>query len=215
MLLCNRCGSILCLYIHANTQRACATCWRLNSKCLLSVSFLFFNSAIIQFNLRLLSGTQFNKCFNKLKHDLEAWREIVLLADTVFKWDKPAFAGIVAAIVTIGYILVWWMDLSVLTLVSLIGIAIVVLDYGYPIVSRMIFRPENWTGAQEKRYEQTCRELCTVRLAVCSVCHALFVGKEEKSTKVRGTCFLFQFTIIVKLNQFFSNVQNSTTSRPF
>lgn len=176
----------LCMQIHNALARPVGALTQI--VCFPSL-FRFFNSVIIQFNHRLLSCAQFNKCFNKLKHDLEAWREIVLVADTVFKWDKPAFAGIVAAIVTIGYILVWWMDLSVLTLVSLIGIAIVVLDYGYPIVSRMIFRPENWTGAQEKRYEQTCRELCTVRLAVCSVCHALFVDKEEKSTKVKRTCF--------------------------
>lgn len=139
---------------------------------------------LLHLRLQYSLPPQFNKCFNKLKHDLEAWREAVLLADTVFKWDKPAFAGIVATVVTIAYILVWWLDLSVLTLGSLIGIFVVVLDYGYPIVSRMIFRPENWTGAQEKRYEQTCRELCAVRLAACSLCQTLCVGKEEKSTKV-------------------------------
>lgn len=127
---------------------------------------------------------QFNKNLNKLKHDLELWREAVLLADTVLKWDKPAYAGIVGAAVTIAYIIVWYLDLSVLTLLSLLGIGVVVLDYAYPIVARMVFRPDQWTGAQEKRYERVCGEVCAVRMRLCAVCQAVFVGKEDKSTKV-------------------------------
>lgn len=127
---------------------------------------------------------QFTKNFNKLKHDLELWREAILLATSVLKWDKPVYASLVGVAVTLGYIIIWYLDLSVLTLVSLLGIAAVVLDYAYPIVAGMVFRADAWSGAHEKRYEQVCRELCTVRMAMCGVCRAVFVGKEEKSVKV-------------------------------
>lgn len=141
-------------------------------------------SHLIPYSTVHRTHTQFNKNLNKLKHELELWREAVLVADTVLKWDKPAYAGIVAAAVTIAYIFIWYVDLSVLTLLSLLGIAVVVLDYAYPIVARMVFRPDHWTGLQEKRYESVCGEICAVRMRVCAVCQALFVGKEEKSTKV-------------------------------
>lgn len=54
---------------------------------------------------------------------------------------------------TFVFIFLWYLDFSTLTLIALITIFVTVLDYGYPMVSKFIFKPENWSGSQEKIYE--------------------------------------------------------------
>lgn len=123
---------------------------------------------------------------HKMKHDLEDWREAILHINSLLKWEKNFFAGIIGGAVSVAFLLIWWMDLSVLTMVSLAGLTVVVLDYVYPIVSKFVFSADQWTGVQEKRYEEVCQELCNVRRCVDALVHCIFVGKERKSTKVCG-----------------------------
>lgn len=76
------------------------------------------------------------------------------------------------------------MNLSLLTLVGVIGVVAVIFDYGYPIVSKVIFKPENWTGAQEKSYEEVVNEILAIKLKVCGFIKYACVPKEEKTIVV-------------------------------
>lgn len=128
-------------------------------------------------------GTQ-KKQFNKLKHDLEGFREIVLLLSSVLKWEKKFYPGVIFGAISFLFLILWWLDLSLLTLVSVIGLIVILTDYGFPIVSKVIFKPENWTGVQEKAYEEVCEELSTVKVKVCGLTKHLCVPKEEKTIVV-------------------------------
>lgn len=63
-------------------------------------------------------------------------------------------------------------------------ISITVLDYGYPLVSKFIFKAENWSGSQEKLYEQVIQEIVDVRLCVCGAVCSFFSSRSERSTFV-------------------------------
>lgn len=119
-----------------------------------------------------------------MKHNLEDWREAILLLSSVLKWDKQIYAGIIGGAVSFQFLLIWWLDMSYLSLVSLVLLLAVVLDYAYPIGSKFVFNPDQWTGAEEKRYEEVCQELCAVRKFVSGLWHSMFVSKEQKSAKV-------------------------------
>lgn len=127
-----------------------------------------------------------NKMFNKLKHELEDWREPILLIDSLLKWQRKAYAGVLFGVINIVFLVIWWMDLSVLTMAALTGLAITMLDYGWPIVSKFVFKPENWTGVQEKSFEGVCTELLNVWMQVRSVYDCFFNHRETKSTKVNS-----------------------------
>jgi len=121
------------------------------------------------------------KQFNKLKHDLEEYRELILLLSSVLKWEKKFYPGIIFGAITFLFIVLWYLNLSLLTLVSVIGLATILIDYGYPIVSKVVFKPENWTGAQEKEFEEVVNGLLSVKLKVCSFTKYASVPKEEKT----------------------------------
>lgn len=126
------------------------------------------------------------KQFNKLKHDLEEYRELILLLSSVLKWEKKFYPGVIFGAITFLFIILWYLNLSLLTLVSIIGLIGILIDYGYPIVSKIVFKPENWTGAQEKAYEEVCNEILAVKLKVCGVTKYACVPKEEKTIVVSG-----------------------------
>lgn len=124
------------------------------------------------------------KQFNKLKHDFEGFREIILVLSSVLKWEKKFYPGIIFGVISFLFLILWYLDLSLLTLVSVIGLIVILIDYGFPIVSKVIFKPENWTGVQEKSYEEVCDEILTVKLKVCGLTKHLCVSKEEKTIVV-------------------------------
>lgn len=103
---------------------------------------------------------------------------------SVLKWEKKFYPGVIFGVISFLFVILWYVNLSLLTLVSVIGLIAVVVDYGFPIVSKMIFKPENWTGAQEKSYEEVCEELSNVKLKVCGLTKHLCVPKEEKTIVV-------------------------------
>lgn len=124
------------------------------------------------------------KQFNKTKHDLEVYREIILLANSVLKWDNKIFPGIIFGGISFIFLVLWYLDLSVLTFVALSLLFVTFLDYAFPYVSKLIFKSNNWTGVQEKKFEQICYEIVHVKSKLCAGFHYAFAAKEEKSTVV-------------------------------
>lgn len=125
--------------------------------------------------------------FNKVKHDLEVYRELLLILNSVLKWEQSFFPGIVGGVLTLLFIVLWWLDFSSLTLVALIAILVTVVDYGYPLVSKFIFKPDNWSGTQEKLYEQVIQDIVDVKLCVCGSICSFFSSRSERSTFVSVT----------------------------
>ncbi|CRK93165.1 CLUMA_CG006526, isoform A [Clunio marinus] len=122
------------------------------------------------------------KVFNKVKHDLEVYRELLLILNNILKWEQNFFPGIIGGVLTLLFIILWWLDFSTLTLIALITIFVTVLDYGYPLISKFIFKAENWSGSQEKLYEQVIQDIVDVRLSICSAICSFFSSRSERST---------------------------------
>lgn len=122
--------------------------------------------------------------FHKVKHDLEVYKEALLIVSKVLKWEQSFFPGVIAGVVTFVFLLLWFLDFSSLTLVALSLMVVTVLDFGYPLVSKFIFKPENWSGAQEKLYEQVIEEIVDVRICVESKVSSFFASRSERSTFV-------------------------------
>jgi len=122
------------------------------------------------------------KIFNKVKHDLEQWREVLLILNGILKWDQSFFPGVIFGVITFLFIILWWLDLSTLTLIAFITMLITVLDYGYPLVSKFIFKPENWSGTQEKLYENVVQEIVDVKLCIEGSISSFFNSRSERST---------------------------------
>lgn len=97
-------------------------------------------------------------------------------------WEKQYYAGVVFGSISVLYLTLWYLDLSLITLVSLLGLVSILMDYVFPTVSRLIFGSVNWDGDQEAKFEDVCSQVCTVKANLALWYEYLF--KERKSTVV-------------------------------
>lgn len=114
------------------------------------------------------------------KRKLENWREVLTHLNSVITWEKPYYPGIVAGVVTVIFIMLWYFDPSVLTTLSMFGIIACVLDYVVPILSASFFDSSKWTGARERKYEEICYELVTLFIRVKTIWESARQIKETK-----------------------------------
>lgn len=125
------------------------------------------------------------KQFNKLKHDLEGWREVIVHGSGILKWEKSFYPGITCGVVTLLFVVLWWINFSVLTTAALLALVVCAGDFALPLLLKFVFKPENWTGVQEKRYEEVCREIYNAQVQLCNLWTRFRMAKEQKSTMVR------------------------------
>lgn len=152
------------------------------------------NQVIFHQKLLFYQKTQFffssrtfpqKKEYNRLKHNLEKWREIILLLNSFLKWEQKYFAGVVAAVITFVFMLIWYLDLSFVTCIGLTGLIVTLFDYFYPKLSKMFFKSENWRGLQEKKFEEVTEEIFQCKNRFRAIYHFVFDAKSDKSTLVR------------------------------
>lgn len=130
-----------------------------------------------------------------MKHDLEGCRELILHLNSVLKWEKKFFPGLIFGFTTILFLVLWYLDLSTMTMVALMLLFASVTDIGFPIISKFIFKSENWTGEQEKQFEAVCGEICVAKTTICSGLSCVFASKEEKSP----VCVIITIAVLILL----------------
>ncbi|KAH8347029.1 hypothetical protein KR059_004335, partial [Drosophila kikkawai] len=120
------------------------------------------------------------RALNKLKHDLEPFRTAIVGAYGVLTWEKQYYAGVVFGSISVLYLALWYLDFSLITLVSLLGLISILMDYMFPTVSRLVFGSVNWDGDQEAKFEDVCSQVCAIKANLATWYEYLF--KERKST---------------------------------
>jgi len=115
----------------------------------------------------------------KLKRELEGWREIVLQLHSVLLWEKNWYPGVIAGISTTLFLLLWLVEPSLLSTVSCAGLLATLLDYLVPTLSARLFNPAQWTGAQEKLFEEIC---CSIVQVYAAFSHQVVAFKDLKVT---------------------------------
>lgn len=124
------------------------------------------------------------KIFNKTKHDLEEWRELILHLNSILKWEQKYYPGVIFGVVSFVFLMLWYLDFALLTLVSLIALLVTVVDYGYPAIHKFIFKSESWTGTHEKNYENVIQDIVDFKVNTCSSVHNFCNSRSERSTFV-------------------------------
>lgn len=120
------------------------------------------------------------RALNKLKHDLEPFRTAIVGAYGVLTWEKQYYAGVVFGGISVLFLVLWYLDLSLITFLSLLALLRIVLDYVFPTVSRLLFGGINWDGDQEAKFEDVCGQVCSLKANLVMWYEYLF--KERKST---------------------------------
>merc|ERR1719315_159978 len=63
-----------------------------------------------------------------------------------------------------------WMSPSLITLLSLLGLVVTMLDYLGPMLMDRIFSSTQWTGEKEKKLDYVCKSVVSASLLFSSCC---------------------------------------------
>ncbi|CAH2307044.1 ADP-ribosylation factor 6-interacting 1 [Pelobates cultripes] len=115
-----------------------------------------------------------------LEEHFKEWGDVILVADRVLRWEKPWFPAIVMGAVSLVFILVYYLDPSVLSGVSCFVMLLCLADYLVPILAPRIFGLGQWSTEQHQRFHEICSNLVKSRRRAIGWWQRLFVLKEEK-----------------------------------
>ncbi|MFT7798872.1 ADP-ribosylation factor-like protein 6-interacting protein 1 [Arapaima gigas] len=71
----------------------------------------------------------------QLEEQLQGWGEVILAGDRILRWEKPWFPGALVGVVTLLFVLIYYLDPSVLTGLSCSVMLLCLADYlgtGWP-----------------------------------------------------------------------------------
>ncbi|XP_071964305.1 ADP-ribosylation factor-like protein 6-interacting protein 1 [Antedon mediterranea] len=106
---------------------------------------------------RLMDG-EINKdteitAVEQMLHD---WRFILLHVDRWMKWEKDSYPAIMTGCVSALFFIIWYLEPTILTTVSLLGMMICLTDYFLPRVFSKFVRTGEWTANNQQQYQQIC-----------------------------------------------------------
>lgn len=78
---------------------------------------------------------------------------------SVFIWSQPHHAPVLAASVSALFLLIWILNTSILTTISVIGIILTIADYTVPLLSTSLIDSSKFGPAEETVYENVCSEI--------------------------------------------------------
>ncbi|CAL1587624.1 unnamed protein product [Knipowitschia caucasica] len=116
----------------------------------------------------------------QLEEQLQAWGEVILVGDRVLRWEKPWFPGALLGALSLLFLLIYYLDPSVLTGLSCFAMLLCLADYLVPTLAPRVFGSNKWTTEQQQRFHEICGNLVKLQRRVVGWGRRLCTMKEEK-----------------------------------
>lgn len=116
----------------------------------------------------------------QLEEQLQGWGEVILAGDRVLRWEKPWFPAALMGATTVLFLLVYYLDPSVLTGLSCAVMLLCLADYLVPTLAPRVFGSNKWTTEQQQRFHEICGNLVRTQRRVLGWGKRLCTLKEEK-----------------------------------
>nr|AAD33046.1 ARL-6 interacting protein-1 [Mus musculus] len=94
-----------------------------------------------------------------LEEQLQGWGEVMLMADKVLRWERAWFPPAIMGVVSLLFLIIYYLDPSVLSGVSCFVMFLCLADYLVPILAPRIFGSNKWTTEQQQRFHEICSNL--------------------------------------------------------
>ncbi|OXB81813.1 UNVERIFIED_CONTAM: hypothetical protein H355_015010, partial [Colinus virginianus] len=137
-----------------------------------------------------------------LEEQLQGWGEVILMTDKVLRWERAWFPLALMSVVSFSFLMVYYLDPSVLSGVSCFVMFICLADYLVPALAPRIFGSNKWTTEQQQRFHEICNNLVKSRRRIVGWWKRFFTLKEEKPKMVLSSTVLKDLFALLHLNSF-------------
>merc|ERR1712083_743741 len=128
----------------------------------------------------LTNGSATGSDLDQLKKELEEYKHILAPLNNVMDWEQPHHPLIITSVVTALFSLVWYLQPSVITTFSLVGVVLCSVDFVVPTLSGYLFKGAEWSIDQECGFTDLCCRLQSVRAWVHHWTDVLATIKNQK-----------------------------------
>ncbi|XP_056609815.1 ADP-ribosylation factor-like protein 6-interacting protein 1 [Triplophysa dalaica] len=117
---------------------------------------------------------------SQLEEQLQGWGEVILAGDRFLRWEKAWYPGVLVGATTVLFLLIYYLEPSVLTGLSCTVMSLCLADYLVPTLAPRVFGSNKWTTEQQQRFHEICGNLVKTQWRVLGWWKRLFALKEEK-----------------------------------
>ncbi|XP_026103066.1 ADP-ribosylation factor-like protein 6-interacting protein 1 [Carassius auratus] len=117
---------------------------------------------------------------SQLEEQLQGWGEVILAGDQFLRWEKQWYPAVLVGPTSILFMLIYFLDPSVLTGLSFTVMILCLSDYLVPTLAPRVFGSNKWTTEQQQRFHEICGNLVKTQRRVLGWWKRLFALKEEK-----------------------------------
>ncbi|XP_059412151.1 ADP-ribosylation factor-like protein 6-interacting protein 1 [Carassius carassius] len=117
---------------------------------------------------------------SQLEEQLQGWGEVILAGDQFLRWEKQWYPAVLVGATSILFMLIYFLDPSVLTGLSFTVMILCLSDYLVPTLAPRVFGSNKWTTEQQQRFHEICGNLVKTQRRVLGWWKRLFALKEEK-----------------------------------
>ncbi|KAM6244438.1 ADP-ribosylation factor-like protein 6-interacting protein 1 isoform 1-T1 [Spheniscus humboldti] len=135
-----------------------------------------------------------------LEEQLQGWGEVILMTDKVLRWERAWFPLALMSVVSFSFLMVYYLDPSVLSGVSCLVMFLCLADYLVPALAPRIFGSNKWTTEQQQRFHEICSNLVKSRRRIVGWWKRLFTLKEEKP-KMYFMTMIFSLAVVAWIGQ--------------
>ncbi|KAM4765648.1 ADP-ribosylation factor-like protein 6-interacting protein 1 isoform 1-T1 [Cyanocitta cristata] len=135
-----------------------------------------------------------------LEEQLQGWGEVILMTDKVLRWERAWFPLALMSVVSFSFLMIYYLDPSVLSGVSCFVMFLCLADYLVPALAPRIFGSNKWTTEQQQRFHEICSNLVKSRRRIVGWWKRLFTLKEEKP-KMYFMTMLFTLAVVAWIGQ--------------
>lgn len=129
-----------------------------------------------------VSSTEENKQPSQLSYVKDALRDysrIILPLNKVLEWEQNYYPAAIVGGITVLFAIVWYMEPSVLTTFSFIGLFVCLADFLLPFVSSYLFGTAEWSSEQERQYDNICQRILNAKNHVVHIQNTLLALKNK------------------------------------
>jgi len=87
-----------------------------------------------------------------LREKLVPCREVCPVLLDIFTWKEDVYPIVLSSVVTTFFGLLWYLDPSVLTAISSIGLILTATDFLLPLLSKSVTKLDDWTPEKERKF---------------------------------------------------------------
>ncbi|CAF0866185.1 unnamed protein product [Rotaria sp. Silwood1] len=127
-----------------------------------------------------LQSDELRERTEEFKQSLVIWRNILLPLNNLLEWEHKYDPFVIFGIITFIFIFILQANPPVLTLVSCVVLAFVLIDLIVPIIARLLFKNDNWTSAKDAKYTRLCGRIANFEQHIKKLCESALKMRKER-----------------------------------